>query len=138
MTDVLPYGDYAHANWGRWVVFCSGRFCFNAMQVYPGQDITVCSVCETALGPLIWPADPEAIEAILMLRPDVRTRNWHPGEALEDLLAENVAHGIDLPNSPTGVLVRSTNGRLIGGSVGLLLPSDVRRHEIEAAIYGGQ
>lgn len=138
MSDVLPYGDYAHANWGRWVVFCSGRFCFNALQVYPGQQLVTCPFCETTLGPLIWPADPEAIETILMMRPDVRTRNWHPGEALEDLLAENVSHGIDLPEAATNILIRSTNGRLTNGAIGLLLPGDIRRHQIESAIYGGQ
>lgn len=136
MSDLLPAGDYAHANWGRWVVLCSGPFCFAAQQVYPGQTLVTCQACETTLGPLIWPADPDAIEAILMLRPDMRTRNWHPGESLEDLLAENVAHGIDPPDTGHKVLIRSADGVLVGGAIGLLLRSDTRRHQIEGALHG--
>jgi hypothetical protein len=135
MTDLLPVGDYAFANWGRWLVLCSDPFCFNAMQIYPGQDLVTCTECRTTLGPLIWPADPEAVETVLLMRPDFRTRNWHPGETLEDLLVENTAHGIDPPDTGQKVLTRSVDGVLVGGSVGLLLPSDIRRHQIEAAVY---
>jgi len=39
-------------------------------------------------------AQRRAIEAVLELRTDVASRNWAPPETVEDLLAENAAHGI--------------------------------------------
>jgi hypothetical protein len=42
----------------------------------------------------LWPPDPAAIEQILSMRPDFTTRNWHPGESIPDLIAENLAHGL--------------------------------------------
>jgi len=34
------------------------------------------------------------VERILMMRPDPSTRNWVPGETLQDLMWENGQHGI--------------------------------------------
>jgi len=44
----------------------------------------------------VWP-DPEtraAIVAALEARPAPMTRNWSPGETIEQLLAENIEHGV--------------------------------------------
>jgi hypothetical protein len=137
MTALLPAGDYVFANWGAWKVWCSNPWCDAAMQVYQGQNLVTCLECETTMGPLIWPNDPEGIEALLMLRP-AKLRNWHPGETLHDLLAENVAHGI-LPPDPDRsqmLMTVSDDDRIISGTLGQLIRSDIRRHQIEAATYG--
>lgn len=140
MTDLLIRGNYVRANWGRWVADCPSPFCLSAMQVWAGQRSTACMDCESPIPELIWPADPEAIEVLLSMRPDETTRNWLPGETLSDLLMENGAHGI-LPraldwNMPT--LLVTCDDMIIGGAVGLQLRSDSRRHEIEEGQWPGR
>lgn len=41
-----------------------------------------------------WPPDIADLERVLLARPAPSTRNWRPGESLEDLVAENFAHGL--------------------------------------------
>lgn len=144
MTGILlAGGDYVCANWGRWVVHCSGAFCFNAMQVYPGQTFVTCTDCETTLGPLVWPADPDGVETLLLMRPDMRTRNWNPGETLQDLISENIVHGIlppgvqAIPGAPAQILMRTSGDSVAGGAVAACLRSDIRRHEIERTAPDG-
>jgi hypothetical protein len=119
---------YVEANWGRWVARCPRPLCTNALAVEPGQLLFVC----TGLGgcgidaPVVWPADPQAIEMILEMRPVSRTRNWVPGETLEDLLAENAAHGclppalLELAAATAGtgekpILLATIDNRVVGG-----------------------
>jgi hypothetical protein len=140
VNDVLPYGDYVRANWGRWLIDCSSPWCTSAMQVYPGQISVTCLDCGTTMGPLIWPADPDGIELLLLMRPVEKTRNWLPGETLQDLLAENVLHGIlpkgiepADPDAVAAELMTTVDDRLVSGLVGLQLRDDIRRHQIEEA-----
>jgi hypothetical protein len=143
VNGLLPYGDWVRANWGRWIVDCTSRWCAGAMQVYPGQVLVTCGDCGTTAGPLIWPADPDGVETILLMRPDEKTRNWLPGETLQDLLVENACHGIlmpgiepDDPNAVTVQLLATIDDRVVSGLVGLQIRSDARRHQIEEATYG--
>lgn len=134
----LPGQSWVRANWGRWVADCPSPWCTSAMQVWPGQVHTRCGDCGTTMGPLIWPADPEGVETILLMRPDEKTRNWHPGETLNDLLNENIAHGIlpksiDWDSGAVQELMTTMDDRLTGGLVALALPSNMRRHQIEEA-----
>jgi len=41
-----------------------------------------------------YPAERVAIEAALRPRP-VENMNWYPGETVEDLIAENIEHGLE-------------------------------------------
>lgn len=109
MTDLVLAGAVqARHNQNRWVVDCTT--CSSALGVPAaatdgpelarwaitlkvGDAETRCWDCKSAIGPIRWPNDPAGIEAILSYRPDPATRNWEPGETLEDLLAENAAHG---------------------------------------------
>jgi hypothetical protein len=122
---------------------CASPFCLGAMQVWPGQSFTACGDCGWPIEQLIWPADPDGIEAILLMRPLEKTRNWHPGETLQDLIAENVMHGIlpkgIEPGDPDAVAVQlltTVDDRLVSGLVGLSIRSDIRRHQIEEITYG--
>lgn len=138
MTALLLVGNHVRANWGRWVADCPAPWCLSAMQVWAGDRHTVCRDCGTPIPDLIWPADPEGVEALLSQRPAVWTQNWHPGETLHDLLAENLQHGIMPPIDPDVsqmLMTVSDDGRIISGPVGLLIASDTRRHQIEAATY---
>jgi len=45
--------------------------------------------------PLAFPVESAAIEAVLALRPDAATRNWWPGETVDELRAENRLHGFE-------------------------------------------
>lgn len=127
---------YAEANWGRWVARCPRPLCTNALALDPGQNLFVC----TGLGgcgieaPITWPADPQAIEAILWMRPVARTQNWSPGETLEDLLAENAAHGcldpelVALASGPNRLpLLATRDGRAAGGLLHMQLEAAGRR-----------
>lgn len=44
--------------------------------------------------PVDWPPNIADIEALVLCRPVVSTRNWVPGEDLVDLLEENILHGV--------------------------------------------
>lgn len=84
----------ARFNWGRWVVDCASLFCTSALTLPPGASAMQCHDCGRITDPILWPDQPGPIEAILSQRPDVRTRNWEPGETLLDLIKENVQHGL--------------------------------------------
>jgi hypothetical protein len=126
MTELaLPGVSYVEAHWGMWIARCIRPWCTNAMQVDLHQPSMV---CEGADGcgqgaDLFWPADPEAIAEILMMRPIRRTRNWLPGESITDLIGENVQHGVVPPEwyrlsaAAGGVLALAhvVEERLVGG-----------------------
>lgn len=137
MTELMQWGNRVRVNWGRWIVDCDSPFCLSAVQVHPGQDWAHCRDCNRTIANLIWPEDPEAIEVILCMRPDEEVRNWVWPETINDLVMENVVHGIFPPRielgAPAGIqmLVQVMDGRVVGGQVGLQLPSDSRRHAIE-------
>jgi hypothetical protein len=124
VTDLMLPGTVpARHNWNRWVADC--RVCTSALTIPPGTAEVTCWDCGATIGPILWPPDPDGIEAILAYRPDPNTRSWEPGETLAELLAENAAHGL-LPDAwlalddPHGRLeLMSTVGEVIVG--GLLL-----------------
>lgn len=132
MTDLaVPGLAYAEFNgvWGSWIVRCPAPWCWNAMLVDLGQPEYRCEgrgACgfEAAVR---WPADPMAILTVLAMRPDPRTWNWLPGETVEDLITENVSHGVIPPewrevDRPT-VLTQSADGVVVGGRLLDALPA---------------
>lgn len=137
LTDVA----YAEANHGRWVARCPYRWCTSAMQLERGQEVFTCGGeggCGT-VAPLAWPADPEAIETILLMRPAQATRNWLVSETLEDLIAENLAHDIVPPewlelseSDPQLVIADITDQRVTGGLLYRQLEAAGLRLEIGA------
>jgi hypothetical protein len=134
MSDLaLPGVAYAEANWGRWVARCPRPWCTNAAQLDRGQPVFTClglGGCG-AQAEVVWAADPDAVETILAMRPVSATRNWAPGETLEDLLAENAAHDC-LPAEwlalaeagERAVLAQTADQRVVGGLL---------HHQLEAA-----
>lgn len=127
MTDLLPTGAVqARHNQNRWVADCPNcssaigapRSCAVGEELFGwiiameiGDPLVRCWDCGAAIGPIIWPNDPQGIEAILSFRPDPATRNWEPGETLEQLLAENVAHGCVPPE--WDALCAASDGQLV-------------------------
>jgi hypothetical protein len=94
-TDLaVPGVAYAYANYGRWVTDCPRQWCTNALQVRRGQTHFECDGPDSCgwTAPLVWPPDPDAIEAILAARPANSVRNWALGEPLAKLIEENAAH----------------------------------------------
>ncbi len=95
-----------YVNQGRWVVECDADNCRGAIDVSGRyiagircdcKDRTACYHKADPCGHIIrldWPADLEAIDRVLARRPDPSTRNWLPGETVEDLKAENLLHGM--------------------------------------------
>lgn len=125
MTALIRPGSYIQdvfANSGRWVARCG--LCPNAegfyakapagfvYQVRDGvwEEVSthfVCRICGT-VNELIWPRYETmlAVERLLMMRPNPFTRNWVPGETLENLMLENGAHGIfdGMPETEPGAV----------------------------------
>lgn len=157
MTDLaFRYEAQTRMNWSRWVIDCGGPGCLSALEVKPpgppvvdrygrvlfhptwGAASMRCWDCDWVTTRIDWPADPFAIEAILFMRPDEKTRNWTPGETLDALLLENIAHGIMPPEHMIGgsepLMVVNRDDVLVGGSLMSALPefeAVQRLHEIE-------
>lgn len=140
-SAVVAWGNRVRVNWSRWIVDCDQVYCLGAMQVWPGQEWSRCGTCGQVIASLIWPRDIEAIEAVLCLRPDEENRNWAWPETIEDLVLENVHHGLlskmlnvdaESLTTPGHVpLVKVVDGVVIGGVIGGQLTTASRRHAIE-------
>jgi hypothetical protein len=131
---------YAEANWGRWVARCVRPWCTNAIALEPGQVEFLCLGGPDACGystVVIWPPDPQAIEAILGMRPVRRTQNWLPGEHLEDLLAENAAHDCLPPEwkalTERTLILHEVEGVAVDGLLLDVLPAADPRRQLRAA-----
>lgn len=88
----------ARVNAGRWIADCE---CGGAEYVDPEMRIAMCCSCWNRADGHRWrgvrlPAEPgrSALEAVLLARPDLATRNWRPGERVRDLERENRGHGL--------------------------------------------
>jgi hypothetical protein len=77
---------------GAWKVVCPD--CGNAPAYDPEWQLACCFECGARFEGLAPPADAAQIEALLMARPRVSTRNWMPRDTIADLVAENRAHGV--------------------------------------------
>jgi len=81
-----------------WVVSCP--FCRNAQVAEFGEPF-FCVDCVMqgngfkAMG-IIFPENIDKIERILLKRPDPNTRNWLLGETIEQLIAENIDHEVEV------------------------------------------
>lgn len=134
MNDVaIPGLAYAEANWGRWIARCPKPLCHNATQVNRWEPIFRCvgaGGCGWSTD-LLWPADPEAIETLLLMRPDVTTQNWLPGETVQQLLTENATHGVIPPHmlGEAGCILETRSERVTAGRLVAALP-EYRRREI--------
>jgi hypothetical protein len=91
----------ARVDHGRWLVDCPWPGC-NSSQYASRLDHRFFCVDGPHDGhfawiPVVWPTDVEmaTIEAVLDARPEPATRNWAPGEPINQLVAENAGH--DLP-----------------------------------------
>jgi|1185.fasta_scaffold108400_2 hypothetical protein len=124
---------YAEVHRGMWIVRCPAVYCWSAMAVTLGLPEFVClgdGSCGEA-APIVWPRDPLAIATLLRMRPDPTTRNWLPGETLQDLVAENAAHGC-LPAEWTALpgrtlVVHEVEGVAVAGLLADALPPAERR-----------
>lgn len=88
---------HAYVNRGRWLARCP--FCPSIQHVSKTDPWFFCADClNTAADnqaiPVRWNDHHEKIEAALLARPYVTTRNWEPHETAKDLHDENKAHGI--------------------------------------------
>ncbi len=94
-AEVNPTQHLRPGNWiARWIVRCPD--CGGAEDVDPAEPVFFCCSCfnESAGGQwrsVIFPAEGERIEALLMARPHARLRGAAPGQTPSDLEAENRA-----------------------------------------------
>lgn len=82
---------------GNWRVMCP--YCSGAIVVEPGCDFWCpdCAMVGNQGAAMIveWPVARDAIEYLLLKRPDPANWNWMPGESVDDLRRENILHGIE-------------------------------------------
>lgn len=109
---------------GRWVARCPRPGCMNAEQFGTCDDGTAGGLtgssfhCRVEYGgcgltcAADWPHNVDDIERLLRLRPVPATRNWEPGETVEDLLCENVRHGCIPPELLAGEGLLIVDGRI--------------------------
>lgn len=113
----------AYASCGYWVATCPRPWCVNTEWYGPGphtgrvgglgDTLFHCLRCGLTC-PADWPEQRADIEHLLAQRPMPETRNWLPGESLENLFAENATHGlVDLDELAKGLLL-VIDGRLTG------------------------
>jgi len=96
LVDWHTHGSvYAIVNHSRWVAQCP--HCPNAMYVMPGMPFWCTNCLMTGNRGMAMEVDfleeMDAIERVLLLRPDPKTRNWGPHETLDQLVAQNMEHG---------------------------------------------
>ena len=80
----------AYANHGRWVADCP---CNGAEVVEPGEDMLCGSCAMTSSVQFPDEKTVAGIEAALGQRP-VLHRNWDPDETVDELVAQNIEHGL--------------------------------------------
>lgn len=98
LTDPSEVADApipARVNRGRWLVSCDR--CSSAELVWMLDTLFMCQNCWNSKHFGAWrrveiPDDTETIERLLLSRPR-ENQNWEPGETVEELRAENAAHG---------------------------------------------
>jgi hypothetical protein len=96
----------AEVNHGIWVWLCPCKLGGELDPPVGGGVVWVslpfgwCPRCQNAATggawrPLRVPTEREAIEAALLPRTDPTTRNWWPGETVDELVAQNALYGIE-------------------------------------------
>jgi hypothetical protein len=97
----MPLGDgqdhvEAEVVHGRWVTRCP--HCPSASRVSMADPRVFCVYCGNGQSirwhGVLFPPEWRQIEDVLSLRPDPVNRNWSPDETVEDLIEENVRHGL--------------------------------------------
>lgn len=119
---------HAYVSCGIWVAECPRPWCVNAEWYGPGPNtgrvgglgrkLFHCLRCGLHC-PAEWPRDADAIWQLLQQRPCAETRNWEIGETVDNLLAENVAHGLIDPQE-LGSGLWLLNGVLVGAAAELI------------------
>lgn len=134
------YLAVAYMSFGRWVALCPRPGCLNGEAFGRCDDGTVGGLeaarftCRREYGGcglqcgVNWPPNIADLERVLLSRPAPSARNWHPGETVEDLVRENLTHGLvptDILNGgPSRDLFEFRNGDLIAGQLEFNRPEE--------------
>jgi len=129
---------------GRWVALCPRPGCLNGEAFGVCDDGTIGGLtgdhfeCRTegvrpdgirvAYGggcgltcEVQWPPNIRDLERVLLARPAPSARNWSPGETVEDLVRENLTHGLvpsdALNGGPSRDLLEFRDGELMAGAL---------------------
>ena len=85
---------------GCWIVLCAGTLngtpCANAPAYDPEWRLACCLDCAAIYQGVAPPDGWQRIEAILMKRPVMVSRNWEPMETMSDLVRENLAAALEV------------------------------------------
>ena len=123
MTLAVPGVSAVYANWGRWVADCA--WCDSAEQLVPFTAGFRCVDCGWSTD-VVWPPPDmvAGIERLLLMRPNRKNQNWLPTETLEDLVAENVTHGIVALHAgdASGPLLGTCGGKITTDALQTLNP----------------
>lgn len=89
---VMPMPVVARIDHGSWVADCP---CGAGMAVEPDWGVALCFGCGAEHSITLPEAsDRETLEALLLARPHMKNRNWHPSESLTSIRNENTQFGL--------------------------------------------
>lgn len=93
---------YARVNHGRWIADCPD--CEGSECITADDPVFMCLSCGNkdvrgSLRPVLWPdADERSkLERILVLRRDIKTRNWTYDETVHKMMRENKDNHMEVP-----------------------------------------
>ena len=88
-----PIVLHARVDGNEWIVQCE---CGAGNAIDPSWDpvFACCFGCGAIHRSILLPKRWDAIEQELLKRPQPSTRFWFPHETVDDLIAENIAHGV--------------------------------------------
>lgn len=112
MGDRVELRAVAFCDMGIWKAVCPRPWCVKNPEWYGPGPVTgrIGGLTRTAFHcmrcgltcPADWPDNIADIERVLAQRPFSETRNWLPGETVDDLLMENAVHGLIRPDGLPG------------------------------------
>ena len=95
-VEIVPHDDprplVARVDHGRWIGDCD---CGSGVALERAWPEARCFGCGARYATVVWPVQADQIEAALLKRPVMGTRNWLPTETVGDLRAENIERGVE-------------------------------------------
>ena len=97
VTQISPITVQAYISEGRWVADCPAG-CGGALLMPLNDPWYFCVNCGSGWHRVVFPPAMREIQTLLLKRPleggIPKTRNWRVGESVDQLRAENLAHGV--------------------------------------------
>lgn len=102
VVHASPAPVTARVDANTWLIDCE---CGAGNATDPAWGLACCFGCGAVHEAIVFPADVDVIEALLLARPDVPRRGWDVGQSLVDLIRENVSVDADVPDMAIAAVI---------------------------------